>query len=331
MPFPYPTPLRQVAKDAAAAADREETSSHKRRQRGNVSQIMVRMDMIRLDKSTFRSDLDEIDLWLDERGFHKRDRMRIYRANIAEMAERERTRHPGEVFVEIQNEGRLTEILNSYVEGIEFVDALMSLREKQVVIPDSLLKKVLDGPPDSSREDHKSNQGRNAMFELLMGAMAAKQDLRPTFGQENPDVEFQFRGRRVLMECKRVFSEKKVLDKISEAIHQLEKCTDPANGDIGLVAISLSRLAHQGNGYWDTPTVETGRAFLSQELHRMADDLNKRLAKLCSSYTAGVVFYISSPFHVQNLGYTVASEGLVYPMNLAESDFLLSLAGTLRL
>jgi hypothetical protein len=98
-----------------------------------------------------------------------------------------------------------------------------------------------------------------------------------------------------------------------------------------LVAISVSRLAHQGNGYWDTPTVETGRAFLTQELHRMADDLNNRLAKLCSSNTAGVIFYVSSPFHVQNLGYTVASEGLVYPMNLAESDFLFNLAGTLRL
>jgi len=288
------------------------------------------MDLTRLDQSTFRTDLDEIDCWLEQRGFHQRDRLRVYRANIAEIAQRERMSHPGQVFAQIQSEGRLAEILTSYAEGIELVDALTSLRKKQVTIPEGLLKRVLDGPPDASLEDHKSNRGRNAMFELLMGAMAAKQDLQPTFGQENPDVEFQFRGRRVLMECKRVLSEKKVLIKISQAVHQLEKCVHPTK-DIGVVAISVSRLAHQGNGYWNTPTVEMGRAFLSQALRRMVNDLNRQLAKLSFSHAAGVVFHVSSPFYVQSLGYTVVSEGLVYPMNLGESDFLRSLAKTLRL
>jgi hypothetical protein len=292
---------------------------------------MFVMDLIRLDQSTFRADLDEIDHWLEQRGFHQRDRLRVYRANIKEMAKREQTSHPARVFDQVQSEGRLAEILTSYAEGLEFVDALTALRKKQVTIPDGLLKRVLDGPSDASLEDQKSNRGRNAMFELLMGAIAAKQDLQPTFGSDNPDVEFQFGGRRVLIECKRVLSEKKILDNISQAVHQLEKCVQPASGDIGLVAISVSRLAHQGNGYWDTPTVEIGRAFLSQALRRMVGDLNRHLAKLSFSHAAGVVFHISSPFHVQSLGYTVASEGLMYPMDLGESDFLRSLAKTLRL
>ncbi|PYP92241.1 MAG: hypothetical protein DMG65_04640 [Candidatus Angelobacter sp. Gp1-AA117] len=296
-----------------------------------VCPIIFVMDLIRLDQSTFRADLDEIDRWLEQKGFHQRDRLRVYRANIAEMAQREQASHPGKVFAQVQSEGRLSEILTSYAEGIDLVDALTSLRKKQVTIPDGLLKRVLDGPSDASLEDQKSNRGRNAMFELLMGAMAAKQDLQPIFGQENPDVEFQFLGRRVLMECKRVLSEKKILDKISEAVHQLEKCVHPDNGDIGLVAISISRLAHQGNGYWDAPTVEIGRAFLSRALRHMVDDLNKHLSKLSFSHAAGVVFHVSSPLHVQSLGYTVASEGLVYPMNLAESDCLRSLAEILRL
>jgi hypothetical protein len=63
----------------------------------------------------------------------------------------------------------------------------------------------------------------------------------------------------------------------------------------------------------------------------MVDDLNKHLSKLGFSHAAGVVFHVSSPFHVRSLGYTVASEGLMYPMNLAESDFLRSLTETLRL
>jgi hypothetical protein len=35
------------------------------------------MDLIRLDQSTFRADLDEIDRWLEQRGFHQRDRLRL--------------------------------------------------------------------------------------------------------------------------------------------------------------------------------------------------------------------------------------------------------------
>src|SRR5262249_30385630 len=136
---------------------------------------MLVMDLIRLDQSTFRADLDEIDRWLEQRGFHQRDRLRTYQANIAEMAEREQTSHPATVFNQVQNEGRLAEILTSYAEGIELVDALTALRKKRVTIPDGLLKRVLDGPSDASLEDHKSNRGRNAMFELLMGAIAAKQ------------------------------------------------------------------------------------------------------------------------------------------------------------
>lgn len=287
--------------------------------------------MIPLNQSTFFADLDELDRWLEECGFRQRDRLRVYRANLTEMAAREKASHPGQVFAEVQDEGRVNEILSSYVEGIEFVEALTALRKKDISIPDALLKRVLDGPADASREDHKSNQGRNAMFELLMGAMLAKQNLKPMFGRDNPDVEFQFGGRRVLMECKRILSEKKILDKVSEAIHQLEKCAHPENRDLGLVAISVSRMAHQGNGYWQAPTLEAGRQFLAQELYRIVNDLNPRLAKLSFSHATGIIFFVTSPLYVQNVGYTVAGEGLVYPLNLAESDFLHDFATTARI
>jgi len=287
--------------------------------------------MIPLNQSSFFADLNELDRWLEERGFHQRDRLRIYKANLAEMVERERKNQPGEVFARVQDEGRLSEILSSYAEGIEFVEALTVLRRKQVAIPDALLKRLLDGPADASRENHKSNQGRNAMFELLMGAMLAKQDLQPVFGKTNPDVEFQFRQRRVLMECKRVLSERKILDNIAEGVHQLEKCVRPEERDIGLVALSVSRMAHQGNGYWKAPTLEAGRQFLARELYRMVDDLNARLAKLSCSHAAGIIFYVSSPLYVENVGYTVAGEGLVYPLNLTESEFLHELATTARI
>ena len=102
------------------------------------------------------------------------------------------------MFAEIRKAGRVTEILASYVEGAEIVDVLMSLRAGQVEIPDELLRRALDGAPDSARESTKNNQGRNAMFELSIGAMLARQNLKPRLSMNNPDVEFRFENRQIL-------------------------------------------------------------------------------------------------------------------------------------
>ena len=88
--------------------------------------------------------------------------------------------------------------------------------------------------------------------------------------------------------------------------------------------------AHQGNGFWETPSVEAGRAYLAHELRRLVADLDTRLEKLRRPSVAGLVFYVSGPLHVENIGHTVAAEGILYPMNPAEKDILQSLAGALR-
>ena len=87
-------------------------------------------------QTTLFSDLDELDVWLAGRGITQRNRLRIYRENVIAMRDREKAIGVAEVFTEVQKVGRLTEILASYVEGYEFVDALMCLRAAQVDIPD---------------------------------------------------------------------------------------------------------------------------------------------------------------------------------------------------
>jgi len=168
------------------------------------------------------------------------------------------------------------------------------------------------------------------MFELAMAAMAANQDLQPQLGQQNPDVEFMFHGRRVLMECKRVFSEKKVLAKVSEAIRQLERCVELGTTDVGVVAVSISRLAHRGDGYWVTSTLDVGRTHLAKALRGMVAELDPLLCKLRSASVAGILFYVSGPMYAQDAGFTVVAEGILYPMVLEEVGLLQQLASTLR-
>ena len=248
------------------------------------------MKMTRLDTTSFFNDLAELDGWLASKGFAKRDRLRVYKANLEAMAEREKTSDAAQVYSEVEKAGKTTEILTSYVEGIEFVDALKCLREKQVEIPAALLKKALAGPSDAVRENHNSNQGRNAMFELLMASMVARQNLFPILGQVNPDVEFQFQGRRVLMECKRVLSVNKVIANITQAVKQLDKSVDGNKADVGVVAISISRLAHQGDGFWTVASSDTPHAFLAEGVRKVIQELDPQLRRLDAPAVAGILF-----------------------------------------
>lgn len=285
----------------------------------------------RLNSASFRSQIDELDAWLISRGFTQRDRFRRYKSNLDEMEHRGRkVGNRAQLFSDVEDEGRLSEILSSYVDVIEFVTTFTILRKKNVDIPQHLLKKALDGPADATKERPTSNAGRNAMFELVMAAVIANQDLAPILGQENPDIEFKFKDRRVLLECKRVFSANSLKDNISTAIDQLDKCVNVSAKDIGIVSVSVSRLAYQGNRYLVTSSSSEGNAYLANELHHLITDFDSRLKSLSTPSVAGIIFNVSCPLYVQNRGFTVSTAGMLYPMDLQEREILLQLAKTLH-
>ena len=107
------------------------------------------MKVTRFDHSSLFGDLDEIDAWLARRGFAQRNRLRIYRENLIAM--RDTDHDAATIHSQIQEAGRMNEILASYVEGFELSDALKCLLDNQVEIPDELLKRSLDGHADAAR------------------------------------------------------------------------------------------------------------------------------------------------------------------------------------
>jgi len=277
------------------------------------------------------ADLDEIDAWLAERGITQRNRLRIYRQNLLAMRERERKIGAGEVYAEAEKSGRLTEVLASYVEGAEFVDALTTLRNRKVDIPDELLRRALDGSPDAALESAKNNQGRNAMFELSIGAMIARQHFQPTLSTGNPDVEFQFENRRVLMECKRALSEAGVLQVLEDGIHQLRKQVKSSNGVVGLIAVDISRVFYRGEGYWVAPANSDVHEILSEMIRRFLDSIGDRVLRMREAAATGALFYAAAPFRIEGLGYTPARAGTFCAFDLNRDEFLARLATSLRL
>jgi hypothetical protein len=282
----------------------------------------------RLDDSFF-ADLEEIDKWLQTIGLVKHNRFRVYKKNLQWLRDHDQEHERKQIYDKLTGDGRLTEALSTYDQCVEIVEAIPILREKGINIPVELLKRALSGPVDTFKEDENSNQGRNAMFELSVGAMVARQEMHPILNVDNPDIAFEFNHRRIKVECKRVISENKVLERIEQGIKQLRKSVRTGTDDVGIVAISLSKVMNPGDRIAIVPESTAPHDLLSEELRRVLQANERQIARLVEPAITAILFYLSSPCFVSNRGYTRAKCGTIFPMNLSEQPFLRELAASI--
>jgi hypothetical protein len=284
-----------------------------------------------IDFGAVIGELSEIGRWLRVEGVVADGRIDAYKKNIIEMLEQHINidEDAPRVFSEMETKGRLTEILSSYVEGVEFVDTFSALRKSGARISRDLLQKVVSGPPDAYREDHKSNHGRNFMFELVVAAIVARAGYTPLLGGDS-DVSFEFERRRILIECKRVMSVNKVEERIRAAARQLKK-TVTGSQDCGLIAISISRTINTGDRIWSLSSTSEINAFLESEISTCIKRFDPFLQTVPPSSISGIIFYMSSPIHVQGVGFTPAKRGMMYEVSgTSDGDLLKSLAHFLQ-
>jgi hypothetical protein len=239
------------------------------------------------------SRLDEIDTWLRSVGQGSHDRVRHSRKNIQEMIELQ-THDQIEADIEaIKNTPleKAREILWSYVEAHEFVAAVDPLRANLGDdFPLSPVAKALEGPADLFLENQRNNQGRNFMFELVMGGRLAAAGLRPSFDR-GPDLEVEFAGLRVAVQCKRPLSQSGLEANINKAISQLK--TD--NAELSLVAVSVSRLLNPGDlgGIPEVAQAELAHAHLQERVRKIADETRRFWRGKLDR--AGILFYAFMP------------------------------------
>jgi hypothetical protein len=279
----------------------------------------------RLDDQ-FLAEFDDILAWVARDGITSHTRFHIYRKNIewlqAHDGEEERPR----VYAQVANEGRLNEMLSTMTESIELVETIPALRRLSVAIPKQLLRRVFAGPADTSREDPTSNEARNAMFELNVAAMAARRGLTPTLRDVHPDVSFEFEGRLVKIECKRILSDSRIIERLKEGTKQLKKSVRSIQSDIGVVAISLSKLANPGDRFLvsDSP-----HEALSKQLNAALKANEQLLGRMHRPWVSAFIFYVSTASYVPGVGYSAVNSGTVFPLDLPDLEFLRRLASAL--
>jgi len=288
-------------------------------------------DAVRRLDYRFRATLDDLDDWLATKGIKRRNRFRIYKENLQKLDELLERKSPEQVHDDLFRTGRLTEILSTLVETIEITENWPVLRASQVDIPNQLLETALSGPADAFRENETSNKGRNAMFELSVGATLARAGLNPTFCTPNPDISFEMENLRIKVECKRLLSEEKLFPRIKEAINQLSKSVRADSSDVGIVAVSVSRLFNPGDRVAFAKNGESPHAILNRTLDLTLRKNEKKLGSLAKPWVSAVFFYLSSPFYVPNMGYTCQTCGVLFPMSCTEQPFLRRLADAMKL
>jgi hypothetical protein len=218
------------------------------------------------DFASMLAAFNEIDGWLKANQFTTNHRFRRYAANIRMMLERENDGSM-EAFQQAVTKEKAREILWSYVEIDEFVRAITSLREHfGENVPRDVIERALHGPADLFLEDDTNSNGRNFMFELIMGGRFAAANRNPSF--EEPDIRLKFAGLNVAVQCKRPLNESSLRKNIGKAIKQLRE----VQADLKLIAISVSRILLSGDPsripY--VPRPELGHEYLKTQLCEIA-------------------------------------------------------------
>ena len=113
--------------------------------------------------------------------------------------------------------------------------------QKSHVHPRAKLKKMLEGPYHSWDEDASVGniEPRNTLFELESASQFKKGGAKIT-GFD--DVDFVFKKTKFNVQCKRLHSEKKVKDNLSEAANQFYKRMRSRPNLKGIICLSIDKL-----------------------------------------------------------------------------------------
>ena len=170
------------------------------------------------------------------------------------------------------------------------------------------LERALGGPAVPTDETARSSDPRNLLFELALAAQIEASG-QPVKHGEHPDLTVPLRRRDVLVQCKRVLSDKQVEKNMKGAASQLEHDFDGARrAAVGIVAVDVSRIV---NPEWECLTFSTPEQVSSAMQGRLSRVIESTLrTRAVLSYPiVGTLFRFSTIAHdVPRNRYVFANE-----------------------
>src|ERR1043166_3075823 len=175
------------------------------------------------------------------------------------------------------------------IECAEFCFAIPYLMTLDRDIAAQKLKVILGGQKVLTDETAISNQSRNVLFEIHLGAQAWRAGIAT---QVSPvaDLICEFEGRQLFIECKRPLSAKKIRQRIREADKQLQRHLHLALPTCrGVIAISLSKLLNPDALLFAMRDRVEGQRIFEEKVQALAEEHSDVWSRL-SKKVIGILF-----------------------------------------
>ncbi len=190
------------------------------------------------------------------------------------------------------------------VEALEFGDLVGHLKSRDPVRLKTKLVHVLGGPELPSDESATSNYARNIQFELFLASVLWKAGFAPSL-EEHPDVRCQVQNQSFHFECKRLFSVRKLADRIRDASEGLRVSRKTGSDPLArwVIVISLAHILNPGDTIILSPDRSTARVRLRRTLETIASTVRAEWQRYFGSGVAvGVLFHGAATFGIVATG-----------------------------
>src|SRR4030042_5669869 len=164
-------------------------------------------------------------------------------------------------------------------------------------LPRQRLKEIVSGPlmPHDETKDGSSIQARNAIYELELAAALQERGVPIT---RFDDIEFEFDGINVNVQCKRLHSNSQLQYNLERACSQIATRIG-STGKWGLVAIGIDKVSGADKTVWEVPHEAVLIAHASNIVKNFLFSAYRLLRK-CVNQVLGIIVHLRYIGRIKN-------------------------------
>ncbi len=129
----------------------------------------------------------------------------------------------------------------------------------------SKLNEILKGPTSTRSETSDNAHARNIRFELGVAARLNSLGIPSQLKEPNPDIESRWKGKRVAIECKRLYTSDKLTERIEEAESQLRNRPNSKAAALKMIFVDMTRIVTKGKLHAHGDRSEVMRAIVDAQ------------------------------------------------------------------
>jgi hypothetical protein len=201
--------------------------------------------------------------------------------------------------------------INAIRDAYSFIDIYNGLSKLKSGIPIKSIKEILQAPVLLTSEISSSANvnSRNRLFEIELASLFISTGFNII---KFDDVQFEFNGRRYIIECKRLHSQSNVKYNIDYAYQQLSRKINTEN-EYGLIALSIDKLLNIDSKLYQAASVDSISGKAEEESVAFINQYKSILNSFQNIHIVGIIVFFKFISDLDS-NVTPSSFYYVYPL-----------------